>query len=80
MKAGEQKISGKVIRKTFAAGSKSEHEAVYLQDGDNNYKLKKAGGNPFYDESLERLVGKQVTVTGKVDGYMLIASEIKESQ
>lgn len=79
MKADDITLTGKVIRKTFSAGSKSEHEAVYLDTGDNSYKLKRAGGNPFFDAELEKLVGKEITVTGRVDGYLLIAAKIEEN-
>jgi hypothetical protein len=78
MKAGEQILNGKVVKRTFAEGSKSEHEAVFLDTGEQSYKIRRAGGNPFYDAGLEKFVGKNVTVTGKLDGYLLIASEIEE--
>lgn len=77
MKAGERTLSGKVIRKQFAAGSKSEHDAVFLDTGETSYKLKKAGGNPFYDASLEKLVGKKVSATGIINDYLFIVTEIK---
>jgi hypothetical protein len=77
MKAGEITLKGKVIKKTFAKGSKSEHEAVYIDTGDKTYKLKRAGGNPFFDQALEDLVGKQITATGKLDDYLFVFKEMK---
>ena len=78
MKAGEITLKGKVIKKTLGKGSKSEHEAVYIDTGEKTYKLKRAGGNPFFDKTLEDLVGKKITVTGKLDDYLFIIKEIKE--
>jgi hypothetical protein len=82
MKAGKKNtttvITGKIVKKGFARGSKSEHEAVYLETKDGSYKLKRMGGNPFRDDTLEQLVGKHVTVVGKIDDYQFIATEVKE--
>ena len=76
MKAGEITITGTVIKKTFGKGSKSEHEAVYLNTGKDMYKLKRAGANPFYDQELQELVGKQISAVGKLDDYLFVTSEI----
>ena len=83
MKAGKKKdagtvITGKLVKKGFARGSKSEHEAIYLETKDGSYKLKRMGGNPFHDNTLEQLVGKNVTAVGRVDDYQFIATEVKE--
>ena len=77
MKAGEIILKGKVIKKTFGKGSKSEHEAVYIDTGEKTYKLKRAGGNPFFDKALEDLVGKQITASGKLDDYLFVIKEMK---
>ena len=81
MKAGKKdsgSITGKVIRKLFAKGSKSEHEAICIQTEEAVYKLKRMGGNPFKDAELEKLVGKDVKATGTIDDYQFIATEITE--
>ena len=59
-------LTGSVIRKQFAAGSKSEHAAVFLATGEREYKLERAGGNPFQDDELERLAGSRVVATGSI--------------
>ena len=59
-------LTGSVVRKTFAAGSKSEHSAVFLITDGGDYKLERAEGNPFHDPELEKLVGKRIAVTGEV--------------
>lgn len=83
MKAGkddkkETVLTGKLVKKGFARGSKSEHEAVYLETEKGFFKLKRMGGNPFHDPELDAMVGKQVTVVGRVDEYQFIATEVKE--
>ncbi len=64
-------FTGTVIRKTFARGSKSEHEAVFLATPDGEYKLERMHGNPFQDPELEALVGKRITCAGRVIDYLL---------
>ena len=59
--------TGQVIRKPFAAGSKSERPAVMLQTGDGEYVLRIQGGNPFHDPRLEELVGKQIVVVANLE-------------
>lgn len=71
-------LSGKVIRRPIARGSKSERCALYLQTATEMYQLRKLGGNPFQDKGLEALAGKTVTVTGIITEQLLLAREIKE--
>lgn len=60
------KLKGKVVEGTFGKGSKSEHNAVYLDTGKKKYRLKMRGGNPFYDETLHNLIGKTISAEGIV--------------
>jgi hypothetical protein len=70
---------GKVVRKPFAAGTKSEHEAVVLVTDGEELLLRRQGGNPFSDPELDGLVGKQITCKGIVRGYTLIMSGWSEA-
>lgn len=63
------KLKGKVVEGTFGKGSKSEHNAVYLDTGTEKYRLKRIGGNPFYDETLHNLVGKIIEAEGNITDY-----------
>ena len=72
------KFVGKVTKKVFGKGSKSEHEAVYLETARNQYVLRRQGGNPFHDPELHKLVGKTVQCIGVVDEYTLTISDWKE--
>lgn len=62
-------LIGKVVVQKFGSGSKSEHDAVYLDTGKEKYRIKKKGGNPFYDASLHDLVGKTIKVEGNITPY-----------
>ncbi len=63
------KLKGKVVTEVFGEGSKSEHQAVYLDTGDKKYRLKRKGGNPFYDEALYNLVGKTIAAEGNLTAH-----------
>jgi hypothetical protein len=65
-------LSGRVTKKLFAAGSKSEHEAVVILTDAGEYVLRRRGGNPFFDEELENLVGKQILCRGDLTGYTFL--------
>jgi hypothetical protein len=56
--------SGKVVRHRWSTGSKSEHDAICLQTEHGLVKLRRAGGHPFHDPDLEKLVGMNLDVEG----------------
>ena len=57
--------------------SKSEHLAVFLRTTKGNFKLRRLGKNPFFDEFLHKLDGKTVNVKGILDGKLILAKEIE---
>ena len=76
----EVEVSGKVIKKPYAVGSKSEREAVLLHTPDEDYVLRRRGGNPFHDPELEKLVGKQINCSGVLTtNHTLIISDWDEN-
>jgi hypothetical protein len=81
MSAGEMEksgttITGTVLRRTVAPGSKSERVAVVLVDAEGRqYVLRRAGGNAFRDPALSRLVGKKITATGLMSGRSFIMDD-----
>lgn len=75
---GEVELKGTVTRKSFGMGSKSEHTAIYLQTDEGDYRLRRAGGNPFADPELKKWVGEKVVATGMVSGDLLVARSIKK--
>lgn len=72
------KLNGRVTRKLFAAGSKSEREAVILTTDEGEYVLRRKGGNPFFDRELENLVGKRISCEGELTGYTFLMTEWTE--
>lgn len=73
------KLKGIIVEGNFGKGSKSEHNAIYLDTGEKKYRLKRRGGNPFYDETLHNLVGKTISAEGNLTDYFFeITKEPKE--
>jgi hypothetical protein len=63
---------GTVSRLQLNPGSKSAHSAVVLVTSDGPLKLRRAGGNPFADRELDRLVGLELDCEGQVHQGQLI--------
>ena len=61
------RIEGRVVKRRHAAGSKSEHEAIYLEGTSGSFKLRMPGANPFEDSGLYDLVGKSIAAEGDID-------------
>ena len=66
--------TGKVIRRLFAKGTKSERIAVMLVTENHEYVLRRQGGNPVSDPELDKLVDKTICFEGTVYGYTLIVT------
>lgn len=63
----DKSFKGQVVKRPYAPGSKSEHDAVCLQDArGRSYRLRLLGGDPFSDPRLEKLVGKSISVKGQI--------------
>lgn len=85
MKAGKMnkkedqvELNGKVVKKKFGQGSKSEHDAVYLETDSGSFVLRRKGGNPFNDPELNKLIGEKICATGIINNYSFIASNVKK--
>ena len=68
------KLRGRVVRKQLYAGSKSAHEGLVLVTAQGEYKLQRKGGNPFWDETLAELEGREIEAEGAVKETRFIAS------
>jgi hypothetical protein len=73
-------LSGKVVSKKFGEGSKSEHEALYLETDQGSYVLRQPGANPFQDNPFISLEGKEVIATGTIDNYIFFATRVDEKK
>jgi hypothetical protein len=58
------KLRGRVGRRILYTGTKSEHVGLVLQTQEGDFKLRRRGGNPFEDETLYRLEGKEIEGEG----------------
>jgi hypothetical protein len=73
------RLRGRVVKGAFGTGSKSERDAVYLETPDQRLLLRRPGGNSFSDPELEKLVGKEVEISGRVvGGYTLMIDAHEE--
>lgn len=72
------RYTGTVIKRPYAAGSKSERDAVMLSTPKGNFVLKIRGHHPFSDPELEALVGENVELKGFRNGAHLIVVEWKK--
>jgi len=77
-KDGQVEMIGKVVKKKFAKGSKSEHDAVCFETDSGSYILRRRGGNPFNDPELQKLIGENICATGIISNYSFIASDLKK--
>ncbi len=71
-------ISGVVVQKIFARGTRSEHDALYIHCGDHEYVLRRINANPFQDDLLLSFKGKTVIAKGLLIKNTFMANEIKE--
>lgn len=63
----EKNYSGTIEKRTFAAGSKSEHLATVLAvSPTQSYRLRIVGEPSFQYASFEPFVGKKVTIRGEL--------------
>jgi hypothetical protein len=69
------KLKGKVAKKLLYAGTKSEHEGLVLVTAEGEFKLQRKGGNPFWDETLAGLEGKEIEVEGAMRETRFIMSQ-----
>lgn len=66
-------ISGTIIKKKLGGTSKSAHTGFVLKTASEELKLRRVGGNPFYDKYFENYENKNVEVTGvKTDNIFFI--------
>jgi hypothetical protein len=57
-------LRGRVTKKLLYAGTKSEHEGLVLVTAEGEFKLQRKGGNPFWDDVLAKLEGKEIEAEG----------------
>jgi len=71
-------LTGRVVRKRFGAGSKSERRAMVLRTEEGDYVLRRQGGLASGDPDLERLAGKRLRCRGTLSGYTFFITDYDE--
>jgi hypothetical protein len=68
-------LTGKVVKTSLGGDSKSAHQGFVLQQENSSVKLRRQGGNPFYDGYFERFEGRDVQVEGyDMEQYFLVSN------
>jgi hypothetical protein len=70
-------LRGKVVQGDYGKGSKSEHQAVFLETGQERYLLRRKTGPAIGDEELKQFVGHHVECDGFLVATTLLAESIK---
>ena len=73
-------LTGTVERKDIGGTSKSAHTGFVLQTKDGDIKLRREGGNPFYDDFFEKYEGKNIVAEGFDMGQYFLVSDIKTTR
>ncbi len=72
-------FSGRVVKRAVGGTSKSARAAVCLDTGAKQFILRRRQGNPFQDDELEKLVGKEIRADGSlIGGATLVMSDWSE--
>ena len=69
------KLRGRVTKKLLYAGTKSEHEGIALTTTQGVFKLRRRRGNPFQDETLAQLEGKEIEGEGIIRSNQFIMDD-----
>jgi hypothetical protein len=69
-------LRGRVTTGLYAKGSKSEHEAVFIETPDRRYLLRRKTGPVFNDTELMQYVGHEIECDGFLIGTTLLAERI----
>ena len=68
-------LKGVVLKSKLGGTSKSAHQGFVVQTKDGAIKLRREGGNPFYDDFFEKYENKEVAVEGyDMDQYFLVTN------
>lgn len=71
-----QKLRGKVTRGTFGKGTKSEHDALFVETTEGRLALRRKGGPAYADPALEQYCGREIECDGFRVGTTMLAERI----
>ena len=70
-------LDGVVVKEKLGGVSKSAHTGFVLKTKKGQIKLRRQGGNPFYDEFFEKFENKPVSVEGYDMQQYFLVTKIK---
>lgn len=70
-------LHGRVTQGVYAKGSKSEYDAIFLQNANARYILRQKSGLAFNDSALRQYLGHEVKSDGFLVGTTLLAERIE---
>jgi hypothetical protein len=72
-------VEGRVEKIRLNVGSRSERDTIVLRTGDQDYLvLRRPGGNPWQDDVLESLVGRDVRCHGNISDGLLHMTQFED--
>ena len=75
-----EEFSGTVVLRVVNRGSKSEHEAAFLDTGEQSLRLKRLSAPPFHDPVLARLAGQRIRCEGHLaNGVLSVSTWVRVS-
>jgi hypothetical protein len=70
-------LRGRVTTGIYAKGSKSEHEAIFIETANGRYVLRRKTGPVFSDAELKQYIGHDVECDGFLTDATLLAERIE---
>ena len=68
---------GRIIQGPYGKGSKSEHDAVFIETADMRYILRRKTDSVFDDTTIKQYVGHEVECDGFLVGTTLLVERIE---
>ena len=69
-------VVGDVVRRRVGGGSKSDHDAVVVDTGEQTLILRRRGGNAFSDPAVDALVGQRVRLEGTATDTTFLIDDV----
>lgn len=69
-------VSGVVVADEYAKGSKSHHQAIFIQTVNGRFMLRRKTGPAIGDKELLKYVGQEINCDGFLVGDLLLAERI----
>jgi hypothetical protein len=70
-------LRGRVVRRRYARGSKSERDALMLATAEGDFLLRRRGGPAFGDTGLDHLLDAAVACDGTIVGNVLLVDRAR---